>query len=241
MDCWEEEHNRTLHSFRKKLNYYNNYTPKQNRKAKLHNNISESWCPYCYSRRVGKKGIRNGKQRCCCKNCGKNWTFEISRDSIKKTKNESNTSNHEEYKNDKYTPVNGENSLSEKILQYLKNNPGVKARTIASDLGVDKKQINFLLYVKLRDKCIAKKYCWYFKGQLNEKNTDNFTKEFDIETIKEYLKNRKTNNKPIVFYYRNDSFPRIFHEYLLDDKYIQARTDKGEHRTFLIDKIRNVE
>ena len=50
-----------------------------------------------------------------------------------------------------------------------------------------------------------------------------------------------TNKKPIVFYYRNDSFPRIFHEYLLDDKYIQARTDKGEHRTFLIDKIRNVE
>ncbi len=62
MDCWEEEHHRSLCSFRRKLNYYNNYTPKQNRKAKSHNNISESWWPYYYSRRVEKRGIRNGKK-----------------------------------------------------------------------------------------------------------------------------------------------------------------------------------
>jgi len=241
VDCWEEEHNRTLHSFKKKLNYYNNYTPKQNRKAKSHNNISDLRCPYCSSYRIEKKGIRNGKQRCYCKNCGKNWTFEIPRDRKKRTKNESNTSNYEEYKSDKYTPVNGENSLSEKILQYLKNNPGVKARTIASHLGVDKKEISFLLYVKLKGKCIAKNYFWYLKEQLNEKNIDNITREFDVETIKAYIKNRKKSYKPIVFYYLNDSFPRIIREYFLDGKYLRVRTDEGECKTFLLDKIRRVE
>jgi len=64
---------------------------------------------------------------------------------------------------DIYKSTNDENILSEKILKYLKNNPGVKAKTIASDLGVDKKQINFLLYVKLKGKCIAKNYFWYLK------------------------------------------------------------------------------
>ena len=241
MDCWEEEHNRTLHVFRKKLNYYNNYTPKQNRNVKSHNDISVSWCPYCYSPRVEKKGTRRGKQRYYCKNCGKNWTFEIPLDSNKRTKNESKILNPEEYKNEEHLYTNDENILSEKILQYLKNNPGEKASTIARNLGVDKSQINSLLYVKLRDKCIAKKYYWYLKEQLNEKNADNFTKEFDIETIKEYIKNRKESNKPIIFYYRNDSFPRIIHEYFLDGKYIQVITDEGQPKTFLLDKIRKVE
>jgi len=241
VDCWEEEHHRSLRTFRKKLKHYNNYTPKQDRHGKSHNNISVSWCPYCYSPRIEKKGIRNGKQRCCCKNCGKNWTFEILPDSKKRTKNESNILNHEGHKTDKDSPINGENNLSEKILQYLKNNPGEKASTIARNLGVDKSQINSLLYVKLRDKCIAKKYYWYLKEQLNEKNADNFTKEFDIETIKEYIKNRKESNKPIIFYYRNDSFPRIIHEYFLDGKYIQVITDEGQPKTFLLDKIRKVE
>ena len=142
---------------------------------------------------------------------------------------------------DIYNSTNDEIILSEKILQYLKNNPGEKAKTIASDLGADKKQINFLLYVKLRGKCIAKNYCWYLKWQLNEKNTDNFTKEFDVETIKTYIKNKKANNKPIVFYYRNDSFPRIIHEYVLDGNYIRVITDEGQHKTFLIDKIKKLE
>ena len=161
-DCWEEEHHRSLHSFRKKLKYYDEYN------------------------------------------------------------------------------TNDENSLSEKILQYLKNNPGEKASTIARNLGVDKSQINSLLYLKLKEKCVAKNFCWYLKGQLNEKNTGNFTREFDIETIKEYLKNRQESNKPIVFYYRNDSFPRIIHEYFLDGKYLQVITDEGQPKTFLIDKIRKL-
>ena len=90
MDCWEEDHHRLLHNFRKKLNYYNNYTSKQKKHGELHNNISVSCCPYCYSHRVEKKGIRNGKQRCYCKNCGKNWTFNSQLNTDKGIKKESN-------------------------------------------------------------------------------------------------------------------------------------------------------
>jgi len=241
VDCWEEEHHRTLHAFREKLNYYNNYTPRQNRYGKSHDNISVSWCPYCYSHQVEKKGIRNGKQRCYCKNCGKNWTFEIPSDNNKGIKKESNTLNYDEYKNDKHSSANDENILSEKILQYLKNNPGEKAKTIASILGVDKKQINFLLYVKLKGKCVAKNYYWYLKWQLEKKNKYNFTGEFTIETIEAYIKNKEAKNEPIVFYYRDDSFPRIIHEYFLDGKYIQVVTDEGQSKTFLLEKIRKIE
>jgi len=243
VDCWEEEHHRSLPTFREKLKYYNNYTPKQNRHGKSHDNISVSWCPYCYSHRVEKKGIRRGKQRYCCKNCGKNWTFEIPLDNNKEIKKGNNNLNHEEYENYKYLSTNDETILSEKILQYLKNNPGEKARNIAHSLGVDKKQINFLLYVKLRGKCTVKNYCWYLKGQqLNEKNTDNFTREFDIETIKEYIKNRKENNKPIAFYYRNNSFLIILHEYYLNGNYIKGKlNENGHYYTFRIDKIRRLE
>jgi transcription elongation factor Elf1 len=242
VDCWEEEHHRSLPTFREKLKYYNNYTPKQNRHGKPHNNTSVLWCPYCYSHRVEKKGIRRGKQRYYCKNCGKNWTFEIPLDNNKEIKKESNTLDHEEYKNNKHSSANDENVLAEKILQYLKNNPGEKASTIARNLGVDKSQINSLLYLKLKEKCVAKNFCWYLKGQLNEKNADNFTREFDIETIKTFIKNRKANNKPIVFYYLNDSFPRIFHEYYLNGNYIKGRLKKnGHYYTFLLDKIRKLE
>lgn len=221
VDCWEEEHHRTLHTFRKKLNYYNNYTPKQSRYGKSHDNISVSWCPYCYSHRVEKKGIRNGKQRCYCKNCGKNWTFEMSLDNNKGT--------------------NDENNLSEKILKYLKNNPGVKARTIARELGVNRKKVNSLLYGKLKKKCVSENYYWDVIWQLKKKNNYNFTGECTIETIKAYIENRKAKNEPIVFYYRDDSFPRIIHEYFLDGKYIQVITDEGQPKTFLLDKIRKVE
>lgn len=242
MDCWEEKHHRTLHTFRKKLNCYNNYTPKQNRYGKSHDNISVSWCPYCYSHRIEKKGIRNGKQRCYCKNCGKNWTFEIPSDYNKGIKNKNNGLNYEESKTSDYSSINDENNLSEKILDYLKNNPGVKAKNIANHLGVDKSQINSLLYLKLKEKCVEKNFCWYLKGQLNEKNTDNFTRELDVEKIKTFIKNRKANNKPLVFYYLNDSFPRIFHEYYLNGNYIKGRLKKnGHYYTFLLDKIRKVE
>ncbi|MBA7470219.1 hypothetical protein ES707_05497 [subsurface metagenome] len=241
MDCYEEEHHRTLHAFRKKLNYYNNYTPKQSRYGKSHNNISVSWCPYCYSHRVEKKGIRRGKQRYCCKNCGKNWTFELAPDDNKEINKENNTLDHEEYKNNKHSSANDENVLAEKILQYLKNNPGEKARTIASNLRVDRRKVNSLLYGKLKGKCVAENFNWYLKWQLEKNNKYNFTGEFTIEMLVAYIENRKANNKPIVFYYRNDSFPRIIHEYFLDGRYVQVITDEGQPKTFLLDKIRKVE
>ncbi|MBU4350665.1 hypothetical protein KJ830_04810 [bacterium] len=140
MDCWEEERHRSLHIFRKKLNYYNNYTPKQNRHGKSHNNISVSWCPYCYSPRVEKKGIRNGKQRCYCKNCGKNWTFEIPLDNNQKgTKNESDGFYRETSLREIWEYLKLQETFHTPITFYYRND--VKPRKIY-DYYLDKNYIN---------------------------------------------------------------------------------------------------
>jgi hypothetical protein len=241
VDCYEREHHRVLHKFRKKLKYCNKYTSKQKSNKKPHNNISDLRCPYCSSYRIEKNKIWNKKQCYHCNTCGKNWFSEIPPDNIKDIKKENDFPNNQEYKENKHLSINDENILSEKILKYLKNNPGVKVKTIASHLGVDKKQINSLLYGKLKDMCIAEDYYWDLIWQLKKKDKCNFTGEFPIETIKEYIKNRKESHKPIVFYYRDDSFPRIIREYSLDGKYLQVITDEGQLKTFILDKIRKVE
>ena len=56
-------------------------------------------------------------------------------------------------------------NLESKIIAIIQNQPGVKARLIASKLGVDKTQVNSLLYGKLRNKVIQnKKYGWSLKS-----------------------------------------------------------------------------
>lgn len=139
VDCWEEEHHRTLHAFREKLNYYNNYTPKQNRHGKSHNNISVSWCPYCYSRRVEKKGIRGGKQRCYCKNCGKNWTTELQSNTSKEIKKESDAFYRETSLREIWEYLKLQETFHTPITFYYRND--VKPRKIY-DYYLDKNYIN---------------------------------------------------------------------------------------------------
>ena len=47
--------------------------------------------------------------------------------------------------------------LENKILAIIQNEPGIKARLIASKLSVDKTEINSLLYGKLKGKVIQNK------------------------------------------------------------------------------------
>ena len=57
-------------------------------------------------------------------------------------------------------------TLEGKILEELKRQPGQKARSIASKLGVEKKAVNSLLYGKLRGECFqGDKYEWYLKKE----------------------------------------------------------------------------
>ena len=54
------------------------------------------------------------------------------------------------------------NSLNVMIIEALKKIPGQKASEIAIAIGVDKKQINSILYGHLKDKCTQdERYCWY--------------------------------------------------------------------------------
>lgn len=52
--------------------------------------------------------------------------------------------------------------IDQQILAVLEENPGLKAREIATHLDTDKKFINSALYGSIKDKCVQdEKYCWY--------------------------------------------------------------------------------
>lgn len=72
------------------------------------------------------------------------------------------------------------------------------------------------------------------------KTKDTFQRENTLEEIVAYLKNQEANNMSIKFWYRNDTKVREMHDYFVDDKYVQVRSDKGYYIKFLIDKIRKI-
>lgn len=62
----------------------------------------------------------------------------------------------------KINSAQGQLDVDEKILKLLGENPGLKAREIASKLKVEKKQINRALYTSIKGKCFQDdKYRWY--------------------------------------------------------------------------------
>ncbi len=53
-------------------------------------------------------------------------------------------------------------NLDEQILKILSEQPGLKAREIATILNTDKKHVNSVLYGELKNKCVQdEKYSWY--------------------------------------------------------------------------------
>lgn len=67
-----------------------------------------------------------------------------------------------------------------------------------------------------------------------------FKRENDLDAIKNYLNKQKANNQPIVFYYRQDRAPRRIYNYYLDERYINAKGNKGYYIKYLIDRIRKI-
>lgn len=67
--------------------------------------------------------------------------------------------------------------LDSEIIEILRNKPGQKAREMAISLNVDKKQINSILYGKLKSKYTQdEQYRWYFKKDApNYKKTERKT------------------------------------------------------------------
>lgn len=68
-------------------------------------------------------------------------------------------------------------NIKQRILNLLKEKPGLKARELANYLNVDKKLINSALYGPLNSQCIQdEKYCWYLKSN-NPKKVESNKKE----------------------------------------------------------------
>lgn len=58
-------------------------------------------------------------------------------------------------------------TVDQRILAVLEENPGLKAREIATHLDVDKKLVNSALYGSIKNKCIQdKKYYWYLNKDM---------------------------------------------------------------------------
>lgn len=69
---------------------------------------------------------------------------------------------------------------------------------------------------------------------------DRFQRENTLEEITSYLKSQEVKRRSIQFWYRDDTKPRTIHDYYLDERYINVRSDRGYFIKFLIDKIRKV-
>ena len=69
---------------------------------------------------------------------------------------------------------------------------------------------------------------------------DCFQRENTLKEIVAYLKNQKTKNQSLKFWYRHDDDPRKIYDYFVDEKYVQVWSDKGYYIKFIIDKIRKI-
>lgn len=74
-----------------------------------------------------------------------------------------------------------EQDTKNKIITFLKTNPGSKARSISSALGMDKKEINRILYGQLKNQCKQDSaYNWYLKE--NFKKLESEPAQITIDT-----------------------------------------------------------
>lgn len=139
MDCYEKKHNRTLHSFREKLQYDNNNFFTQDVYKQSNYSNSTIKCPLCYSQQIEKKGIRKGKQRYYCKKCGKNWTAELQSSASKEIKKESDGFYSETSLREIWEYLKLQETFHTPITFYYRND--VKPRKIY-DYYLDKNYIN---------------------------------------------------------------------------------------------------
>jgi hypothetical protein len=127
----------------------------------------------------------------------------------------------------------GENSdLKVKIQDFIKKQPGSKARKIASALGVEKKDVNHILYNNLKDVCISNsEFNWYLKDDLDNKK---LSKKQNIYSLLE-----KATKEHIAVHINYKGYGRVIHPYSVNSTYcVGFCTYRNGLRTFRIDRIR---
>jgi superfamily I DNA and/or RNA helicase/very-short-patch-repair endonuclease len=73
------------------------------------------------------------------------------------------------------------------------------------------------------------------------KNEEDFIREDSLEDIKKYLNNKKNNNLPVSFYYKNKNSIDEYNNYYFDDRYLYVKSWYSKfYIKYLIDKIRKV-
>lgn len=150
--------------------------------------------------------------------------------------------------------MNFENTLEEKIIEYLKNNPGSRGRVIAKEIGADKKKVSRLLHNNLQDTYKQDEDCkWYLKKENNKKITP-FAKEvtkYFLEFLETDFKKRRTPKRSLKFRDSDNlklalnlsqypDFKQKLNELLQNDFGGSCKIKRGEYQKQISDNLFNL-
>jgi predicted XRE-type DNA-binding protein len=128
-------------------------------------------------------------------------------------------------------------SLKTKVLKIIGESNGIKAKDIASKLGLERSLVNSLLYGSLKDQCeIDSAFFWRLRdGKIKEKNATRLNSQTNHEIIAKAV----NEHREVTISYKG--FSRTIHPYTVNSTYCVAYcTYRSDLRTFRLDRMKNI-
>lgn len=128
-------------------------------------------------------------------------------------------------------------SLKTKVLKIIEESNGIKAKDIASKLGLERSLVNSLLYGFLTDQCeIDSAFLWRLRnGKIKEKDTT----RVNGPTNHEIIATAVSEHREATISYKG--FSRTIHPYTVNNTYCVAYcTYRNDLRTFRLDRMKNI-
>ena len=128
-------------------------------------------------------------------------------------------------------------SLKTKVLKIIGESNGIKAKDIASKLGLERSIVNSLLYGSLKDQCeIDSAFLWRLK---DEKIKEKITTNANSQTNQEIIATAVNEHREATISYKG--FSRTIHPYTVSSTYCVAYcTYRNDLRTFRLDRMKNI-
>lgn len=128
-------------------------------------------------------------------------------------------------------------SLKKRVLKIIEESNGIKAKDIASKLGLERSIVNSLLYGSLKDQCeIDSNFLWRLRNEkIKEKNSTKVNGQTNQEIIAIAVK----EHREATINYKG--FSRTIHPYNVNNTYCVAYcTYRNDLRTFRLDRMKNI-
>ncbi len=128
-------------------------------------------------------------------------------------------------------------SLKTRILKIIEESNGIKAKDIATKLGIERSIVNSLLYGSLKGQCkIDNAFLWRLK---DENTKENNTTRTNSQTNREIIEIAVKEHREATISYKG--FSRTIHPYNVNSTYCVAYcTYRNDLRTFRLDRMENV-